>query len=285
MNNRMIINLLPGDTFLHKLSGTTKVRLFVLLLVYLIMSFDLRLIAPLFILSIMGLFSIKPNWRLVKPFLIIVFIMNLINIILFWVADPAVSEHWLGPGRTILFNATPRLFVSVETLWYLGVRFLKMYTSFLVSLVFVLSIVPSQIASGLYSLGVPYKICTVFSLAFRYIPDIGRDYENIKISLQARGIEMDNRKVPLMKRLKQSVLILVPLIITSFDRIGNISNAMDLRGFGRLRKRSYYCEPEPAKADKVFFWIILALAAFCLYWIVFIKIIPEGRSLWFPINV
>lgn len=281
----MIINLLPGDTFLHKLSGTTKVRLFVLLLVYLIMSFDLRLIAPLFILSIMGLFSIKPNWRLVKPFLIIVFIMNLINIILFWVADPAVSEHWLGPGRTILFNATPRLFVSVETLWYLGVRFLKMYTSFLVSLVFVLSIVPSQIASGLYSLGVPYKICTVFSLAFRYIPDIGRDYENIKISLQARGIEMDNRKVPLMKRLKQSVLILVPLIITSFDRIGNISNAMDLRGFGRLRKRSYYCEPEPAKADKVFFWIILALAAFCLYWIVFIKIIPEGRSLWFPINV
>ena len=81
-----------------------------------------------------------------------------------------------------------------ETLWYLSIRFLKMITSFLISMVFVLSITPSELAAGLYSIKVPYKICTIFSIAFRYIPDIGRDYENIKISMQARGVELDPKK-------------------------------------------------------------------------------------------
>lgn len=283
MINRMLINLVPGDSFLHALSGTTKVRLFVVLLVYIIMSFDLRLIVPLFIMSVVALISLKPNWRLVKVFLIVVLLMNLLNIVMFWLADPTIGESWVGPTRTVIFSVTPRLFVSVETVWYLMVRLIKMYTSFLVSLVFILAVVPSEIASGLHSLGIPYKICTVFSLAFRYIPDIGRDYENIKISMQARGVEMDNRKVSLVKRLKQMVLILVPLIITSFDRIGNISNAMDLRGFGRLKNRTYYCEVEPSRWDKLFGWVIFALAIFCVYWIVCQNIMVPGRSMWFPL--
>ena len=55
-----------------------------------------------------------------------------------------------------------------------------------------------------------------------------------------------------MDRIKQNVLILVPLIISSFERVGNISNAMDLRGYGRGKTRTYYCEHEEGKADKIF---------------------------------
>ncbi|MHC1692041.1 MAG: energy-coupling factor transporter transmembrane protein EcfT [Sphaerochaetaceae bacterium] len=285
MNNRMLVNMVPGDTFLHRLSGTTKVRLFVVLLVYIIMSFDLRLLMPLLVVSFIGLVSLHPNWKLIRVFMVAVFLMNLFNVFLFWVADPAVSERWLGPGRTILFSVTPRLFVSLETVWYLTVRLIKMYTSFMVSIVFIQAVVPSEIASGLYSMGVPYKVCTVFSLAFRYIPDIGRDYENIKISMQTRGMEMDSRKTPLGKRFKQTVLILVPLIITSFDRIGNIANAMDLRGFGRLKKRSYYCEVEPSTIDKVFRWLTLALFLYCIYWIAVNKLPSPNPWIWFPFEV
>ena len=46
-------------------------------------------------------------------------------------------------------------------------------------------------AAGLYSVKVPYKVCTIVSLAFRYIPDITRDFNNIRISMQARGLELD----------------------------------------------------------------------------------------------
>jgi len=282
MDNKLLINLIPGDTFLHKLTGKTKVRTFLILMVYLIMSFDLRLIMPLLILSIIGLVSLKPSWKMIKYFIIIIGAMNVLNIVLFWLADPNIGTMWCGGSTTVLFRLTERLFVSAETLWYLGVRFIKMMTCFMVSLVFILSITPSELAAGLYSIKVPYKICTIFSIAFRYIPDIGRDFQNIKVSLQTRGVELDPKKTSVGKRLKQNILILVPLITTSFDRVGNISNAMDLRGYGRGKTRTYYSEHEEMKADKVFkiFYIILIL--FCVYWIITQNIMSQNISMWYP---
>ena len=282
MDNKLLINLIPGDTFLHKLTGKTKVRTFLILMVYLIMSFDLRLIMPLLILSIIGLVSLKPSWKMIKYFIIIIGAMNVLNIVLFWLADPNIGTMWCGGSTTVLFRLTERLFVSAETLWYLGVRFIKMMTCFMVSLVFILSITPSELAAGLYSIKVPYKICTIFSIAFRYIPDIGRDFQNIKVSLQTRGVELDPKKTSVGKRLKQNILILVPLITTSFDRVGNISNAMDLRGYGRGKTRTYYSEHEELKADKVFkvFYIILLL--FCVYWIITQNIMSQNLSMWYP---
>ena len=284
MDNRLLINLIPGDTFLHKLTGKTKVRTFLILLVYIIMSFDLRLILPLFILSIIGLVSVKPNWKVIRYFIIIIGAMNVLNIVLFWLADPAIGSMWCGGTTTVLFRVTERLYLSAETLWYLCVRFIKMMTSFMVSLVFILSITPSELAAGLYSIKVPYKICTIFSLAFRYIPDIGRDFQNIKVSLQTRGVELDPRKTSLGKRLKQNILILVPLITSSFDRVGNISNAMDLRGYGRGKTRTYYSEHEELKADKVFKVLQIILILFCVYWIITQNIMAETLNMWYPFS-
>lgn len=284
MDNRLLINLIPGDTFLHKLTGKTKVRTFLILLVYIIMSFDLRLILPLFILSIIGLVSVKPNWKVIRYFIIIIGAMNVLNIVLFWLADPAIGSMWCGGTTTVLFRVTERLYLSAETLWYLCVRFIKMMTSFTVSMVFILSITPSELAAGLYSIKVPYKICTIFSLAFRYIPDIGRDFQNIKVSLQTRGVELDPRKTSLGKRLKQNILILVPLITSSFDRVGNISNAMDLRGYGRAKTRTYYSEHEELKADKVFKVLQIILILFCVYWIITQNIMAETLNMWYPFS-
>ena len=284
MDNRLLINLIPGDTFLHKLTGKTKVRTFLILLVYIIMSFDLRLILPLFILSIIGLVSVKPNWKVIRYFIIIIGAMNVLNIVLFWLADPAIGSMWCGGTTTVLFRVTERLYLSAETLWYLCVRFIKMMTSFMVSLVFILSITPSELAAGLYSIKVPYKICTIFSLAFRYIPDIGRDFQNIKVSLQTREVELDPRKTSLGKRLKQNILILVPLITSSFDRVGNISNAMDLRGYGRAKTRTYYSEHEELKADKVFKVLQIILILFCVYWIITQNIMAETLNMWYPFS-
>ncbi|HOP72184.1 MAG TPA: energy-coupling factor transporter transmembrane component T [Thermoclostridium caenicola] len=282
MENKLLINLIPGDTFLHRLTGKTKVRTFIVLLIYLIMSFDLRLILPLFILGIIGLKSLKPAWKTLKYFFIIIVAVNLLNIVLFWLADPDIGAYWCGGDNTVLFKLTDRFYLTAETFWYLMVRFIKMITSFMVSVVFILSITPSELAAGLYSIKVPYKICTIFSLAFRYIPDIGRDFQNIKVSLQTRGVELDPKKASLKDRLKQNVLILIPLIISSFDRVANISNAMDLRGYGRGKTRTYYSEHEELKADKAFKVIYVALLLFCAYWIITHNTMPQDFRMWYP---
>lgn len=49
--------------------------------------------------------------------------------------------------------------------------------------------------------------------------------------------------------MKNSVNILLPLILTSLNRIDTISNAMELRGFGKNSKRTWYTQRPLARRD------------------------------------
>lgn len=262
MNDKLFINLIPGDSFLDKLTGKSKVRLFFLMIFILTATWDIRIIAPVLILSIICLISIKPEKKKNIGLIIFVLLVNIFNLFLTWLISPDYGLSMCG-GSTVIFKLSDFYIVTSESLWYFLVRLTKFMASFLLSLTFIQCITPSELAAGLHSIKIPYKICTIVSLAFRYIPDITRDFNNIKISLQTRGLELDSKRVSIIKRLKQYVLILIPLIVTSFDRVGNIANAMDLRGFGKKKDRTYYSEHEDHKADKVLLYLqILLLIGF-----------------------
>ena len=49
MNNRLVINFVPGSTTLHKMTGGTKVLLFVLYTIAVISTFDIRVLLPLLV--------------------------------------------------------------------------------------------------------------------------------------------------------------------------------------------------------------------------------------------
>lgn len=281
LTKRLFIKIVPGKTFLDRLSGTTKVRLFFILILLLIVSWDIRILVPVLILGTIGLISVKPNWSLVRGLLIFIILMNLFNLFLIWVATPDFGYSLTG-GSTVLVRFTERYFITSETLWALLIRFIKFVATFMVSLTFIQSLTPSEFAAGLYSIKVPYKVATIVSIAFRYIPDITRDFGNIKVSMQARGMELDPKKTGLMTRLKQNILILVPLIITSFERVGNIANAMDLRGYGKGKTRSYYSEHEETPNDKKMKVFYLLLLAFTLVLIAQRIFWPPEFQVWTP---
>lgn len=281
MNDKLIINLIPGDTYLHKLSGATKTRMFAVLIVVTIMTFDVRILFPLLVIGLFAFFSLKPDWKQIWWLIVLVIIGNLTNLVLYWLASPNAGMEYSN-GSTVLYAFNDYLIVTAETMWYLFARMVKMMTTFFLSLTYILAITPSEVAAGLYSMRVPYKLCAVVALALRYIPDIGRDYTNIKVSMQCRGVELDAKRASLLSRLKQTVLILVPLIISSFDRIGNIANAMDLRGFGKKKKRTYYSEHEPTKADNIFKVAYSIIGILCIVYIVYGIIWPREMTVWYP---
>ena len=97
----------------------------------------------------------------------------------------------------------------------------------------------SKFAASLNRIGVSYKTSCSVALALRYIPDIQREYHDIAQSQQARGIRM-GKKASLVRRLKAASSILIPLILSGMDRIEVISNAMELCGFGKNKKRTWY---------------------------------------------
>ena len=88
------------------------------------------------------------------------------------------------------------------------------------------------------------------SLTLRYFPDIQRDYRDISQAQQARGLDL-SRKAKFFERFKNALLIVIPLIFSSLDRIELISNAMDLRGFAKSKTRTWYTAKRFNKQDYV----------------------------------
>jgi len=283
MNNRLVINYTPGPTFLHKLSGFTKVFLFLVMSAAILTTFDIRVLVPLFIINVAEIISMKPNW---KP-IIIMFSITFItvtcigNVMLFFVS-PAAGYNNVG-AEHIIWQGTGSLYLSKEWLWYIFVVFFKRTTSFASVMAFVLATTPSEFASGLNKCGLSYKVCTVISLAYRTIPDIANDFINIRNSMMMRGLELEGKGVSIWKKIKNTIILLVPLIFTAFGKVGNIANAMDLRGYGKQKKRTYYAENEPTKADKLVRALTILLLCWVVFYVVYFRFInPWPAKFWCP---
>ena len=136
-------------------------------------------------------------------------------------------------------------------------------------LLFVCTTNPSEFAASLNRIGVSYKISYAVALALRYIPDIQREYRDISLAQQARGTEM-SKKASLVNRLKAASSILIPLILSSMERIETISNAMEPRGFGKGVKRTWYSGRKFSRMDIISMVICVVLMLISLL-ITFLK--------------
>ena len=244
------------DSPIHRLTGATKLILFVVWSVTGMITYDTRCLVVMLLFSLIAFRISKvqfQDYAFVLYFILFFFLLNHIAIFLF---SPLEGVGIYGTRHDIMHIAG-RYTVTWEQLFYQLNIALKYAVVIPMALLFLLTTNPSEFAASLNRVGVNYKIAYSVSLALRYIPDIQRDYENISFSAQARGIDI-SRKEKLPKRLKNITSILMPLVLTSIERIENISTAMELRGFGIKTKRTWYSSRPFTTKD------YMALALFAL---------------------
>ena len=97
----------------------------------------------------------------------------------------------------------------------------------------------------------------------RYVPDVQTDFSRIKNAQEARGIEMSSR-AHFFSRIKNMGAILFPLVFTSMEKIDSVTNAMELRGFGKHKGRTWYSARRLGKADRIVIAVTLLFAAAAL---------------------
>jgi energy-coupling factor transport system permease protein len=246
------------DSPIHRLTGATKLILFVVWSVTGMITYDTRCLIVMLLFSLIAFRISKvqfQDYAFVLYFILIFFVLNHIAIFIF---SPLEGVKVYGSRHDIV-HLVGRYTVTWEQLFYQFNIALKYAVVIPMALLFLLTTNPSEFAASLNKVGVNYKIAYSVSLALRYIPDIQRDYENISFSAQARGIDI-SRKEKLPKRLKNIISILMPLILTSIERIENISTAMELRGFGTKSKRTWYCSRPFSRNDYIAL-ILFALIA------------------------
>jgi len=132
------------------------------------------------------------------------------------------------------------------------------------ALLFVSITNPSEFASSLNRLGVSYRISYAVALALRYLPEVSSSYLNILRAQMARGVDV-SKDVSLAKRVSSVSRILAPLVLSSLDRIEVITNAMILRGFGRMEKRTWYLSQSLRARDYLALGFALVLASASLW--------------------
>ena len=233
-----IFNYIERRSPIHAMTGASKLVCLLLWSFGAMSSFDPRFLFALFVLALV-LFKIsKIRVADIRFMLWFTFVFCLLNNLLIFLFSPMHGTEIYGSCHEIFHIAGRYTLTQEQLLYHLNV-FLKYAATIPIVLLFVTTTDPSEFASSLNRIGVNYKIAYSVALALRYIPDIQREYHDITLSLQARGVEM-SKKASLGARLKTASGTLVPLILSSMDRIEVISNAMELRSFGKNKKRTWY---------------------------------------------
>ena len=251
------------DTFIHRLSGLTKLICFLLLTSSVMLTFDIRIIFGIMILSIILFRIAKVEFKKVKLMFIYVFIFLITNFFLTFLFEPLYGVEIYGTCHE-LFRISNRYIVTLEQLFYQFTKFSKYLSVIPLGLIFFFTTNPSEFASSLNNVGISYRACSAVSLTLRYFPDVQRDYHTISLAQQARGVEMSNKE-KVLKRLNNMSNILIPLIFSTLDRVELITNAMDLRGYGKHSKRTWYSYRKLNKNDYLSITICALILLFTLY--------------------
>jgi len=131
-------------------------------------------------------------------------------------------------------------------------RFLALTSAFSV---FFLTTTPDDFMSALEKIGLPKEYTLMFTMSMRFVPTLARDLQIIVDAQKSRGLELE--KGSLIRKVKNYVPILIPLIIYEIRRSIMIAEALEARAFGALKQTTSYTELKMKFKDYIFIIIII----------------------------
>ncbi|MFW9799619.1 MAG: energy-coupling factor transporter transmembrane component T family protein [Candidatus Thorarchaeota archaeon] len=155
----------------------------------------------------------------------------------------------------------------------LTIRLVALMTSFSL---FFLTVHPDQLAQALIQMRVRFEFAFAMSMAMRYVPTLGQEAYAIMDAQKARGVELDKGNI--LRRIRNIVPIIVPLIIVSIRRALSVAESMESRGFGACEDRTYMERLKFRKRD----WgvVLVSLAGLILLIYVRLFVSLPGWMLW-----
>lgn len=249
-----LFDYIDRDNYVFNLSGLTKLVCFICMTFAVMFSYDIRYI--LFVMALSAvIFKVSGiSFKQIQLMAAYVAVFLTINFVLTFIFNPQYGVEIYGT-RHVLFSFSKRYTVTLEQLLYQVTKVTKYASVVPLGMIFLLTTNPSEFAASINRVGCHYKAAYALSLTLRYFPDMIRDYQDIALAQQSRGLDL-SKKEKLGTRVKNMINICVPLIFSTLDRIELISNAMDLRGFGKHKKRSWFAAKPLRRGD----WIAMGFA-------------------------
>lgn len=241
MNVLEIIKFRYSDSFVHKMDPRVKFFLACTFAFIAIMYDQVYVLLPLLIVQLMIMYYGK------------------------------VLKTWASSSKLILglaFIVFLITFITQGSLLYstsMAIRWANFFTSFSW---FLLTTSPDDFGQGLKQMHLSYNFTFAVILAFRFIPVIVDETEQIIDAQRSRGLEID--KGSPIKRIKNLIPILIPLIASIIRRSFELTESLSSRAYGIKNKRTSMYEIKAKKTDIVIFVLSLIVLISSIY---FLKLI------------
>ncbi|MGD0158788.1 MAG: energy-coupling factor transporter transmembrane component T [Candidatus Bathyarchaeia archaeon] len=161
----------------------------------------------------------------------------------------------------------------VESATALTLRFVVLVESFSI---FFLTTSPDHLGLAMEQTHVPYEFVFAFTTAVRFVPVLAEEAETIMDAQKARGLELE--KGNFLKRIRNYIPILIPLIVSAIRRSLELAEAMESRAWGATKKRTNLYVLRLHRGDAVMMAITLGVLASAIYVRIFVHI-PSVSSL------
>ena len=211
----------------------------------------------------------------------IIFIQLPVLLLLFFLQVPIVllakvQRQWIRSMRGAAFLAVIIFSTNfVFSYIYNGYRFTSLLLEGAIALtfrfvvlvesfsVFFLTTSPDHLGLALEQSHVPYEFCFAFTTAVRFVPVLAEEAQMIMDAQKARGLELE--KGNFMKRIRNYIPVLIPLIVSAIRRSLELAEAMESRAWGAIKKRTNLYELKMRRGDYILLILTIALVAVAVY--------------------
>ena len=150
--------------------------------------------------------------------------------------------------------------VLLERSISMTLRFVVLIASFSV---FFLTTSPDHLGLALQQSHVPYEFCFAFTTAIRFVPVLADEAQTIMDAQKARGLELE--KGNLLKRVRNYIPILIPLIVNAIRRSLELAEAMESRAWGANKNRTNLYSLKLKRSDYLLVVISVLMLALAVY--------------------
>lgn len=160
---------------------------------------------------------------------------------------------------TFFFTHYP-LAISLENAAALTLRFIVLVGSFSI---FFLTTSPDSLSVALEQIHVPYEFTFAFTTAVRFVPVLAEEAQTIMDAQKARGLELERGNF--LKRIRNYIPILIPLIISAIRRSLELAEAMESRAWGATKKRTNLYALKMHRGDFALLALTIGILAAAIY--------------------
>jgi energy-coupling factor transport system permease protein len=170
-------------------------------------------------------------------------------------------------GFNYIYSEYPQIPSSslVEFSIALTFRFIALVASFSI---FFLTTSPDGLGLALEQSGIPYELSFAFTTAVRFVPVLAEEAQTIMDAQKARGLELERGNF--LKRIRNYIPILIPLIVSAIRRSLELAEAMESRAWGATKKRTNLYVLKLTKSDYFLLVISILMLVLAIYvWLYF----------------